>query len=90
MIKKILLGFIVVVLVVGSIIMASSIRDAKQEDLLKEEVKSVMALFRSSDFDQEKMDELLERTVSKKDYEVVEKAFKAYIKDYLYDLNYYK
>ncbi len=90
MIKKLLLGLVGVVLVVGSIIAASSFKDSKQEELLKNEIDEVMNLFNSETLNEDKMNELLSREVTTKDYKVVEKAFKSYVKDYLNDLNYFK
>ena len=57
------------------------ITDLNQESKLKDELNYLDSLVNVENIDLDKIDEILNRTVTKDDYQVVEKAYKSYLSD---------
>ena len=75
----IIIGVIIAVIVLGIAYMMVS--DLKQEKKLKEEMGYIDELVNKEDFDSSEVNSILARNVTKNDYQVVEKAYKSYLKD---------
>lgn len=75
----IIIGVIIAVIVLGIAYMMVS--DLKQEKKLKEEMEYIDELVNKEDFDSSEVNSILARNVTKNDYQVVEKAYKSYLKD---------
>ena len=79
--KKILIGVgILLVLIIG-IIGYFVVIDLKQEEKLNNELDELNLLVNEENIDVEKVEEMLNRTVTTGDYKVVETSFKAYLSD---------
>ena len=79
--KKIFIGIGIVAAIIVGIIVFMVISDLKQEDKLKEEMSYIDELVTKENPDKDEINKILERTVTKKDYQIVEKAYKNYLKD---------
>lgn len=79
--KKIFIGIGIIVAIIVAIIAFMVVSDLKQESKLKEEMAYIDELVNKENVDKDEVDKVLERTTTKKDYQVVEKAYKNYLKD---------
>ena len=82
--KKILiiLAIIIVIgIIVGTTIIVPAMNDAKNENLIREEVNKLNELS-EKEYNAEEVNTILDRTVSSGDYVEAEKAIKAYMKDF--------
>ena len=79
--KKTIMGilsvFIVIILIIGYLV----IIDLNQEKKLKQELEEINDLVGDSNSSLEEIEKRLDKTVTKGDYKIVEKAFKNYLKD---------
>ena len=79
--KKIFIGIGIIVAIIVAIIAFMVVSDLKQESKLKEEMSYIDELVNKENVDKDEVNKVLERTTTKKDYQVVEKAYKNYLKD---------
>jgi len=79
--KKIFIGIGIIVAIIVAIIAFMVVSDLKQESKLKEEMAYIDELVNKENIDKDEVNKVLERTTTKKDYQVVEKAYKNYLKD---------
>lgn len=79
--KKIFIGIGSIVAIIVAIIAFMVVSDLKQESKLKEEMAYIDELVNKENVDKDEVNKVLERTTTKKDYQVVEKAYKNYLKD---------
>ena len=79
--KKIFIGIGIIVAIIVAIIAFMVVSDLKQESKLKEEMAYIDELVNKENVDKDEVNKVLERTTTKKDYQVVEKAYKNYLKD---------
>lgn len=84
--KRIVIGVLVLTFVVGiiSFFVAS---DLKKENALNDEVKEIVSLINQKEIDENLINEKLEENIMSGKYNEVERAFKNFVHDYLYDLN---
>lgn len=79
--KKTIMGilsvFIVIILIIGYLVIV----DLNQEKKLKQELEEINDLVGDSNSSLEEIEKRLDKTVTKGDYKIVEKAFKNYLKD---------
>lgn len=86
--KKIVVGIIIIILGLICFIGYYISKDMNQEEVLQKEVSDVLSFFDDlSNINTSKINDKLNRTVTKGDYAKVEIAFKKYIHDYIYDLD---
>ena len=82
--KKIIIIIILIIAILAGIIGYSVYQDLKQEDNLKIELDDISNMINYEDMSNlDEINKRLDQTVTKKDYAVVEKAFKQYMKDFL-------
>lgn len=82
--KKIIIITILVIVILAGIIGVKVFQDLKQEDELKTELDEISNMINFDDMSNfDEINKRLDETISKKDYAVVEKAFKQYMKDFL-------
>lgn len=79
--KKILIAIGVVVALVVLLLTVLIIKDIIQEEKLRQELNEIDSLINFDEFDYDKVNERLGKTISSGDYLVVEKAAKKYLKD---------
>ena len=79
--KKVLIAVIIIVAIIVGVFAYFVFSDYKQEEKLKTELTEISTLSNSGDMDINKVNEMLDRTVTKGDYAIVEKACKAYLRD---------
>lgn len=79
--KKVLIIIAIIVAIIVGIITYMLITDLNQESKLKDELNYLDSLVNVENIDLDKIDEILNRTVTKDDYQVVEKAYKSYLSD---------
>ena len=79
--KKILIVVGVVVALVVLLLTVLIIKDLNQEEKLRQELNEIDSLINFDQFDYDKVNERLGKTISSGDYLVVEKAAKKYLKD---------
>lgn len=79
--KKVLIIIAIIVAIIVGIITYMLITDLNQESKLKDELNYLDSLVNVENIDLDKIDEILNRTVTKDDYQVVEKAYKSYLND---------
>ena len=79
--KKVLIIIGVLVALVVGVLAYFIISDLNQEDKLRDELTELSNLANSEELDEDKINKLLDRTVTKGDYKVVEIAFKSYLSD---------
>ena len=79
--KKILIIVGIIILIVIGVIAYFVITDLQQEDKLTAELQEISNLVNSQNIDIDQINERLDRTVTRGDYEVVEQSFKQYLKD---------
>lgn len=84
--KGIIIGVVVLTLVVG-IIGFFAASDLKKENLLNNEVKEVIDLINQEEIDENLINKKLDENIMNGKYNEVERAFKDFVHDYLYDLN---
>lgn len=87
-------GLKITLIIVGIIILLFCIlvgifvvNDFKMEDKLNLEVEEITNILEATEFDEEKLNNKLNNTVSRGDYYKVERAYKNYIRDYIKVLN---
>ena len=86
--KKIFIIALVLIITVGAVVGGIFIdNQTKKEDALKNEIAEVNKLLLSENRDENKVNELLERTISDGEYAKVEKAAKKYLKDSITSLD---
>jgi len=86
--KKIFIIALVLIITVGAVVGGIFIdNQTKKEDALKNEIAEVNKLLLSENRDENKVNELLERTISNGEYAKVEKAAKKYLKDSITSLD---
>lgn len=81
--KKIFIGIGSIILIMVALIALFVVRDLKQEDTLKKELTRIDEMIDFPNVDVNKVNDRLNNTVTKGDYQKVEKAFKNYYRDYL-------
>ena len=79
--KKILIAIFVIVAIVVGVVAYFVLLDYQQEEKLTAELTEISNLSNSENMDINKINEMLDRTVTKGDYAVVEQACKEYLKD---------
>ena len=79
--KKILIAVGVVVALIVLLLTIIIIKDLNQEEKLRQELNEIDSLINFDEFDYDKVNERLGKTISSGDYLVVEKAAKKYLKD---------
>ena len=79
--KKILIAIGVVVALIVLLLTIIIIKDLNQEEKLRQELNEIDSLINFDEFDYDKVNERLGKTISSGDYLVVEKAAKKYLKD---------
>ena len=79
--KKILIAIFVIVAIVIGVVAYFVLSDYQQEEKLTAELTEISNLSNSENMDINKINEMLDRTVTKGDYAVVERACKEYLKD---------
>ena len=79
--KKILIAGGVVVVLLVLLFAVLIIKDLNQEEKLRQELNEIDSLINFDEFDYDKVNERLGKTISSGDYLVVEKAAKKYLKD---------
>ena len=79
--KKVLIVLGVIILIVVALIAYAVIDDLQQEKKLIGELVEINELSNAETIDMDKINEHLNRTVTKGDYAVVEQAYKQYLKD---------
>ena len=79
--KKILITIGVVVALIVLLLTIIIIKDLNQEEKLRQELNEIDSLINFDEFDYDKVNERLGKTISSGDYLVVEKAAKKYLKD---------
>ena len=79
--KKILIAVGVVVALIVLLLTIIIIKDLNQEEKLRQELNEIDSLINFDEFDYDKVNEGLGKTISSGDYLVVEKAAKKYLKD---------
>ncbi len=79
--KKILIAIGVVVALIVLLLTIIIIKDLNQEKKLRQELNEIDSLINFDQFDYDKVNERLGKTISSGDYLVVEKAAKKYLKD---------
>ena len=79
--KKILIAIGVVVALIVLLLTIIIIKDLNQEKKLRQELNEIDSLINFDEFDYDKVNERLGKTISSGDYLVVEKAAKKYLKD---------
>ncbi len=79
--KKILIAIFVIVAIVVGVVAYFVLSDYQQEEKLTAELTEISNLSNSENMDINKINEMLDRTVTKGDYAVVEQACKEYLKD---------
>lgn len=81
--KKVLVGvisFVIAFILVFGYLVS---KDLKIEEEVKREIKEINTLLKQDNLDYNKINQLLDRTVSNGDYRLVELSAKLYIKDYI-------
>lgn len=81
--KKIIIGIISFVIAFILVFCYLVSKDLKVEEEVKREIKEINTLLKQDNIDYNKINQLLDRTVSKGDYRLVELSAKLYIKDYI-------
>ena len=82
--KKIIIIVILIIIILAGIIGVGVYQDLKQEDELKTELDEISNMINFDDMSNfDEINKRLDETISKKEYAVVEKAFKQYMKDFL-------
>lgn len=79
--KKILIALAIVAAIVIIGIGYIVVKDLKQEDKLKQELKEINKLANAQNINIDEINKRLESTITTGDYEIVEKAYKQYLKD---------
>ena len=79
--KKLLIALGVAVALVVLLLTIIIIKDLDQEEKLRQELNEIDSLINFEEFDYDKVNERLGKTISSGDYLVVEKAAKKYLKD---------
>ena len=79
--KKVLIAIGIIVAIVVGVIAYIVFSDFQQEEKLKTELTELSELSNSENMDINKINEMLDRTVTTGDYAVVEQACKAYLSD---------
>lgn len=79
--KKILIAIFVIVAIVIGVVAYFVLSDYQQEEKLTAELTEISNLSNSENMDINKINEMLDRTVTKGDYAVVEQVCKEYLKD---------
>ena len=79
--KKALIILGIIILIVVGLLAYVVIDDMQQESKLKEELVAINDLASAETIDMDKINENLDRTVTKGDYAVLEKAYKQYLRD---------
>ena len=79
--KKILIAVGVVVALIVLLLTIIIIKDLNQEEKLRQELNEIDSLINFDEFDYDKVNERLGKTISSGDYLVVETAAKKYLKD---------
>lgn len=79
--KKVLIIIGIIVAIVVVLITTLIIKDLNQEEKLRQELNEIDSLINFDEFDYDKVNERLGKTISSGDYLVVEKAAKKYLKD---------
>lgn len=79
--KKIFIGIGIIVALFVALIAFSVYRDLKEENKLVEEVNKIVELSEKEDIDMNEINKLIDRTVTKREYKVVEESIKEYLKD---------
>lgn len=77
----------VFVVIAGIVALRKTNQDSDQEEKLREEASTLNGLMNAESLDIDKINEMLDRTVTTGDYAVVEKALKDYCRDGLNSLN---
>ncbi len=85
--KKIIISICVVVALIIGVVSYFVVKDMKQESKLLTEASIVVDAIDFDNLNEEVINKHLSKIVTHGDYAVVEKAFKDYIHDYLYDFN---
>ncbi len=84
--KRIIIGGIILTFVVGIIVFFVA-SDLKKETVLDNEIKEIISLINQEEIDENVINEKLDENVVSGKYNQVERAFKNFVYDYLYDLN---
>lgn len=79
--KKALIILGIIILIVVGLLAYVVIDDMQQESKLKEELVAINDLASAETIDMDKINEALNRTTTKGDYAVLEKAYKQYLRD---------
>lgn len=79
--KKILIGVGVLLILIIGVVGYIVVSDLKQEEKLKKELEELSILVNEENIDVDKVNEMLNRTVTTGDYKVVETSFKEYLSD---------
>ena len=79
--KKILITLLVIIVIAIIVLGYFIISDFMQEQKLREELAGLSELSNAETIDVDAINSMLERTVTKGDYSIVEKSFKQYLKD---------
>ena len=79
--KKVLIIIAIIVAIIVGIITYMLITDLNQESKLKDELNYLDSLVNVENIDLDKIDEILNRTVTKDDYKIEKKAYKSYLSD---------
>ena len=81
--KRIGIGFLVLVLLFIALIIFLVIKDLKSEQKLNKEVEEIQDIMDATEFDERAFKKKLNKTVTTGDYYKVERAYKNYLRDYL-------
>ena len=85
--KKIITILLIILFIFVVIIGVMAIQETQQEDKLKKEADELNLLMNSETLDMDKINEMLDRTVTTGDYAEVEKSFKEYCRAGVTSLN---
>lgn len=79
--KKVFIGIGIGIGIIIAIIAFFVYRDIQEENKLTEEINKIVELTEQEDIDFNEINKLLDRTITKREYEKVEEALKEYLKD---------
>lgn len=85
--KKVIISICVIIALIIGFVSYFVVKDIKQESKLLTEASIVVDAIDFDNLNEEVINKHLKKIVTHGDYAVVEKAFKDYINDYLYDFN---
>ncbi|MBQ9658679.1 MAG: hypothetical protein IJV31_07935 [Clostridia bacterium] len=81
--KKILITIVVIIAIILAIGVGKLVQDINEEKKLTEEFEEISKLIEEDEIKFDEINEILNRTVAKKDYAIVEKAVKTWYSDFV-------